>query len=145
MGALPLVPFASALQPADRIPYSRPYVAEYCDPDSAIDPRDCLCLADACRTDAASEERGVGSGFRQRNDGKYFRRSDRDGPDQGNSLSRVHFFWRYVAPDRAHSATEHGSPCWCSRERGPKSSRFAHTENDGVSERTHRRLASRNR
>ena len=117
MGALPLVPFASALQPADRIPYSRPYVAEYSHSDSAFDPRDRLCLADACRADAATEKRRARSSFRQQYDGKYLWRSDRNRPDQGHSLSRVHFLWCYLTPDRAHGEAKLGTQSRCSRER----------------------------
>jgi hypothetical protein len=56
MGALPLVPFATALQLVDCTPYSRPYVAEYCHSDFAFDPFDRLYLADTCRADAAAQK-----------------------------------------------------------------------------------------
>jgi hypothetical protein len=102
MGERQPVPFATTLQSADRAPYSRPYVAEYCHSDYAFDPRDRLRLADTCRADAAAKKRRVGSGLRQQYDGKHFWRSDRNGPDQGNRLSRVHFLWCYPDPDGAH-------------------------------------------
>ena len=58
-------------------PYSRPYVAEYSDPDSSDDFGDRMCFAGARSADAETEKRGIGSGFWKRGDRKHFWRPDR--------------------------------------------------------------------
>ena len=93
-------------------------MAEYYHSDSAFDPGDRLHLADACRADAAPKKRRAGSGLRQRHDGKHFWRPDRDRPDQGNSLSRLHFLWSYPSPDRTHREAKRGAPGRRPGERG---------------------------